>query len=83
MIETNVKRKILELLREHEISPIDREKIEAYYFNTTRLDEDFNQLAQVSKVSMSDFDDKQDLVFDCEFCIERIMKGPWEIYDEV
>jgi hypothetical protein len=42
MIETNVKRKILELLREHEISPIDREKIEAYYFNTTRLDEDFN-----------------------------------------
>jgi hypothetical protein len=37
MLETNVKRKILELLESTTIPDVDREKIEAYYYNNTSL----------------------------------------------
>lgn len=39
MVETNLRRKIMELLREHLMEPVDRERIEAYYFNTTSFDD--------------------------------------------
>jgi hypothetical protein len=73
MAQTNVKRKILQLLHDELISPNERHQLQSYYNSTS--------LAQVSKVSSDFFQDGKDLVYDSSYNIERVIKGPWENYD--
>ena len=59
--------------------------MEAHYYNITGSEEELTQLAEigVSRTSEKFFDDKQCLIYDSTFCIERIMQGPWESYEKV